>query len=274
MALISLALHALALAGSPAPKCAPVPGWQALQRARRMDWLIVGEVHGTTETPSIFGDIVCEASKTTSDIVVALEFPADEQAAIDDFITSDGSAVALKRFLSSPTWQQTEQDGRSSEAMLMLFEKLRLLVHSHRIRQVIGFLPTHAGGPQKHEQAMADTVLKSRVDDQTQVIVLVGNLHAQKVARSGFQPMASLFPADRTVTLNSAGNGGVSWECSYSQEGKADCGVTELVKPATVRTKSVYLSNEPNFSYSGWLDIGTAFTASPPATSLNPPSNR
>ena len=76
---------------------------------------VVGEQHGTNETPSTFANLVCLASKGRP-VVVAVEQPTGEQAAIDAYLMSDGGRVAEAAFLKSAIWTNKFKDGRSSQA--------------------------------------------------------------------------------------------------------------------------------------------------------------
>jgi hypothetical protein len=106
----------------------------------------VGEIHGTTETPDAFGDLVCLASDSKP-VTVAVEQATSEQPAIDEFIGSDGGPEATTRFLSSRIWTQTVKDGRSSEAYFSLFKRLRELRSAGRISSVVAFQPLYNPGP-------------------------------------------------------------------------------------------------------------------------------
>jgi len=83
-----------ALLGATA-SCTSVSGadqlWQPTTR-----WVIVGEMHGTNETPDAFSNLICLAAATSRPVTVALEYSADDQAVIDAYLASNGNAQARK----------------------------------------------------------------------------------------------------------------------------------------------------------------------------------
>ncbi|RYF10702.1 MAG: hypothetical protein EOO77_20985, partial [Oxalobacteraceae bacterium] len=96
-----------------APSCAPVAGasrlWQPETR-----WVIVGEMHGTNESPDAFANLVCLASATGRPVTVAVEYTSDDQTAIDTFLASDGSSAARAVLLKLFLFTSELQDGRGS----------------------------------------------------------------------------------------------------------------------------------------------------------------
>ncbi|WP_313495429.1 hypothetical protein [Stenotrophomonas sp.] len=89
--------------------------------------LLVGEVHGTNETPALIGDLACASATSGSPVVVALEIPIEEQTSLDNFLASKGSDADQAALLATQFWARQPQDGRSSVAMLKLLHRLRTL---------------------------------------------------------------------------------------------------------------------------------------------------
>ena len=114
IASICLTCHSVA-AAAPEP-CPEVPGSAVLfeQPAIRVVW--VGEVHGTSEMPALFADLVCAAATTGRHVVVALERSQDEQPLWNSFLASDGGPTARAALLKGSLWTSTIQDGRSGKA--------------------------------------------------------------------------------------------------------------------------------------------------------------
>jgi hypothetical protein len=51
-----LFLAALSSSGGAAPAslpCNPIPGWNAIDQRRDLDFLVIGEMHGSSETPDL-----------------------------------------------------------------------------------------------------------------------------------------------------------------------------------------------------------------------------
>lgn len=85
--------------------------------------VLVGEIHGTQETPKAFGRLVSSVADEKSKTLVILEITQSSQAAIDQFLkTGDESFLRKDDFFS-----RDYQDGRSSKAMVSLLKRLREL---------------------------------------------------------------------------------------------------------------------------------------------------
>lgn len=247
--------------------CAAIPGATVLIDRPGTRRIVVGEMHGTNETPAAFGDLVCLAS-TRAPVTVALEQPESEQSAIDAFIGSDGGSAATSKFLESAIWTQELKDGRSSRAYFRLFQRLRELRVAGRVRKVVAFQPLYEVGPggfdaAEYEIAMAATLLeRTRSADFT--LALVGNIHAMRTeqawAKPPYVPMAGHLPTASTLTVDTHWNGGSYWACTSM----TDCG-PQTAKPARVVTeRSIVTTDRPNVPYSGVFYLGTAATASAP----------
>jgi hypothetical protein len=254
---MSAALLALALSAS---ACAPLPGVEALL-ASPSRWIVAGEMHGTAEAPAAYADLVCHAGSRRP-VVAAVEQPAIDQPLIDAFIASDGGAAAKAAFLKGRMW--TMRDGRSSQAYLALFERLRLLVREGRVTRVVAFQPMWNGPyePAGYEKAMAKLLREASPDENRNVVALVGNLHAMLreagMGAAAYLPAAALLPREATLTLNLEPNGGSAWNCT--QDG---CGAHDLWPPPRLYARGIVLGGDPRWS--GTLYLGVPATPSPPA---------
>ena len=95
--------------------CAPIPGADVLWSRTLLRYVIVGETHGSVETPAIFADLVCTAQASKRRVIVGIEHSTAEQNAIDAFLHVADHEEAGKHLLSLKGWQGT--DGRASRAM-------------------------------------------------------------------------------------------------------------------------------------------------------------
>lgn len=122
-----LALFAAASLLAADPTCAPPPGAEALWTPEAR-YVIVGEIHGTTETPAAFAQLVCAAAEQ-GPVTVALELPTEMQPQLDAFLiaTDDASAAATLHETSFWVRDPERQDGRSSMAMLEMMQSIRRL---------------------------------------------------------------------------------------------------------------------------------------------------
>jgi hypothetical protein len=268
-----LALATLLLAsGSPAPAhCSSISGWDQVLANTDVRWIVIGEMHGTNETPAIFLDAVCLTAAARGPITVGLELPSIDQSRIDAFIGSDGGPAAKADLLKALLWQM--RGSVSSKAFMRLLERLRQLHRAGRVRRVVAFQdvvtpydPSSGQGP--YEQHLAAMIANAAEAGET-TLVLVGNLHARKTQVDfgrPFMPMASLLPANQTITLDAVGNGGMAWNCQ--QDG---CGPHRYPPPPKLAVRGVTLHYGKDRAYDGVLNLGTATTASPPQSAAASP---
>jgi hypothetical protein len=251
------------------PACEPIPGVEAVTSNHALRWLIVGEQHGTVETPAAFADLVCNIAKSRKNIVVGVEYPGEAQPFIDAYMSSDGGQKARAALLAAPVWRSETQDGRWSEAFVVLFERLRALHRRGAIEKVVAIQPPFISPQIEYERAMAQRVAAASPTPKTLAIVLVGNVHAMvRVPRRStepFTPMAGFLPRDTTVTLNAVGNGGAQWTCSGSPNREIICAARDYGPGPRKYDRGLVLESGAPVPYSGALYLGRQTTASPPA---------
>lgn len=263
-----LLLTALSSPGAAAPSgpaCHPIPGWEAVSQRRDLGFLVIGEMHGSSEIPQIFADAVC-LTAATRPVTVALEQNEAGQEAIDAFMASNGDEQARATFGKAALLWHTPPDGRSSIAYFQLFETLRAMKAAHRIDRVIGFQPAYSAAllnQAAREEAMAQRLMAQARPGAT-VVVLVGNVHAMQAnAGRPYRTMASYLPPERTITLDTFGNGGSTWACMGNP---VVCGTQPVGFNAAGKApqRHVELLSQPGQPYSGVLYLGQATSASPP----------
>lgn len=137
---------------------------------------LIGEMHGTKETPALIGDAVEHLVSNHEAVVLALEIADREQPAIDAYLASSGTAADRAALLASPHWAQPPLDGRSSVAMFDLIERMRVLRAGGNDIAVALFDPDGSGD---RARGMADRLRALVVErPQARVLVLTGNMHA------------------------------------------------------------------------------------------------
>lgn len=259
-------LFLLLASASPEP-CQPIGGWDDVLADEQTRWIIVGEMHGNAESPAIFADAVCLTAQHRR-VVVALEQPDSAQAAIDTFLASDGGAEARQAFLADPMWHWEFKDGRSSQAMFRLFQRLQRMHQAGQVERVVAFQPTAFGAPLSHaeyEKLLAQPVAAAASTGAT-VVVLVGGAHAsfQPFGFGGedYPPMAAVLARAQTITLNIESNGGQTWACTGQP---ISCGSIANGRMEVLSAeREVRLEGGADDRYSGQLFLGTATTVSPP----------
>jgi hypothetical protein len=163
------------------------------------------------------------------------------------------------------------KDGRSSEAYFHLFQRLRDLRAAGQITSVVAFQPLYDPGPAgfkagDYEDALAASLV-SRAGQNARVLVLVGNIHAMRIApawaKPAYLPMAGYLPAETSVTLDARLNGGSYWACSS----ETSCGPQTVAPSGTMPARGITM-DVPGGPYAGALNLGVQVTASLPETQV------
>lgn len=246
-------------------ECKKLQGWDSVV-SQETRWILVGEIHGTRETPEIFGDLVCLFS-LEEPVTVALEHPVEAQAAIDQFISSEGDQEAKEAFLRDQIWSGP-QFGVSSEAIFDLYDRLRILHAEGRVSRVLSFQPRYAPGSSGFDQGAYEKLLADSLVERTavpgRVLVLTGNFHARRTpfVADGALPMAAYLPVKQAVVLDAVPNGGTFWGCTPV------CGETSLGMNPN-RERELVAEEGEGLPYDAKLFIGSAATPSPPEVSVD-----
>jgi hypothetical protein len=265
----ALATLSVAACAQSSSVCQPLPGADALWSKPGVRFILLGEMHGTTEAPALFRDLVCAAAAGKRPVVVGVERSSREQAAIDTFMRADGHAAAVDALLAERGWGGF--DGRSSRAMLTLLEALRILKLEGKVSEVLALDGSRPDDPDAvREQCMASALIAAAGrHPNALVLALTGNVHASKRLIEGFGSypfMAMLLPATQTISLFVADKGGEAW----TQEG--GCGPHKLRSTGGDR-RGITLSEttSPLPGFDGTASTGLAATASTPAIPNAPP---
>ena len=231
--------------------------------------LLLGEIHGTMESPAFVLDVACHAARAGLAVVVGLELYAGDQARADTFLASPGTDEDRTVLLASNQWQRSYQDGRNSHAMVDLIEGLRQLrARGSAVRVVMFDAPGGQGGQQRDRDMGRNLAAAVEASPGAMTIVLTGNNHSRITPGVGrnseYEPMgyvlAGEISADHLVALNVTYGRGSAWICT-----PGGCGVTELSGRFGQNAWSIEIEEATRpAGHSGWYHIGS-ITASPPA---------
>lgn len=247
--------------------CTALPGADQIWSNTSLRWVLVGEIHGTNETPSEFGNLVCDALKHGRRVTVGLERPSSEQLPLEKLLTSKDQGTVTHLLLAEPGWNDGAEDGRASEAMLRLLLTMRELHNHYPNLRVFAFdVPPADTSQGSRDEAMGKALLslgESRPDDL--VLILTGNTHSFEAPMFGYKPMASYLPADHSLSLEVTDQGGEAW---INMNGA--CGVNASGAEAKGGDKPRGIILDPKLApfgkVDGILSLGARTTASPPAT--------
>lgn len=238
---------------APHVTCRNLPGSDALLASGKR-YILFGETHGTNETPGLFADLICTAAAREG-VVVGLEIPHAEQPAVDAFMASDGGAAAIAKLKTTDHFA-TDPDGRASQAMLRLVERLRLFRKSGLPIRVVAFVPFVLGS--QYNRAMAAAWQESlSASPKGRLIALVGSYHALRAPARGDHPAAMFIPAAETATLGPATVGGHCFDCESD-----GCKVHRMDGGAAMARGIVKVAGHSAYDYR--YSPGRPFTASPP----------
>lgn len=185
--------------------------------------ILLGEFHGTHETPLFTGALVDTLSADGS-VVLALEISRSEQESLDAFLESDGGPDALARLSAARWWsiKGTQHDLRRSRDMFELIQRLRDLRASGR---QVSVLAIDMAYDVKHDHHQRDREMaawlreKFVTSDAAHMLVLVGNVHAMlaKPQRAPAQmqlPMGSYLSDLDPYSIRILGHSGAFWGCA------------------------------------------------------------
>ena len=272
-AIATLVFASVHVSSALAVDCPPIDGFQHVIASKGV---FVSDFHGTEDSPRFLGDLVCHLIAAKQAVVIGLEYPEQEQESLERFLNS-GATDAAKALLEQPFWQRSMQDGRTSQAMMDMLDRMRGLIRdSGRIRVVafdrtIRLAPGETPSASLRDQLMAN-VLNEKVGERSTgefKVLFAGNAHVRKTKGLPFPNL----PADvrdrenlgyllrdwDLLHLNVRISGGTMWTCQ-----ERGCGnQTMPMHGPDVDTVSIKLSSADP-AYDGYYDVGHT-TASPPA---------
>ena len=269
MATVVLALAAMIPAQSGAaatlpPACTPVSGLSDAMGSMKARFLVLGEIHGTSEIPEFFADAICQLSETQP-VLVLLEFDRRDGQLIDRYIHGD-ARVTARILLATGDWARG-RDGRTSKAMFSMIGRLRQFVLAGRQVAVEGIIPSdNLELPQSYyELGIANEMRRAAATHKdSAVLVLVGNLHSRKSSlpeMANIRPAISMLPPDDVLSLRNDIASGHVWNCQ-----KDGCREHETVPPTPLHPRGIVVDVKANEGYDGYFSVGSDYTASAPVT--------
>jgi len=153
--------------------------------------VVLGEYHGTAETPQLVANLVERYSRDNVPVRLGLELPMSENVALARYLRSSGDAEARQALRTSPFWRvnNDQHDGRRSRDMLTLIETLRTLRKQGRDVGVAGYdVETGSTDDSDIRDAAMATHLRQQFNalpKGARMLVLAGNVHAMRHAMPG-----------------------------------------------------------------------------------------
>ena len=233
--------------------------------------VLLGELHGTQETPALAGQLAAHFAATHRPALLGLEIARNEQDDVDRYLASDGGAEAQASLLAGEHWSPPH-DGRDSQAMLELIEEVRQLRASGADVRIIYF-DAHDAEMNLRNRRMADTLRAAAVRSPGAILlVLTGNVHAMTHRPPGGlygedgKPIEAPMTAGRylsnldPVSVDIDAASGEYWAClSYGQCNR------QAVRSRTTQARAVLEKEVPTESAWDYSLVLPRFHASTPA---------
>jgi len=238
---------------------------QIMRHAGDARMIVLGEYHGTAETPRLVADLVERYSREGTTVRLALEMPMSENAALARYLRSNGDPDAREALRTSPFWLVTDDqhDGRRSRDMLGLIESIRSLRAQERDVGVAGYdVETGSSTNNEARDAAMATHLRQQFNalpPGTRMLVLTGNVHAMRAPLADAPPemqqrtMASYLLDLSLYSVRLEALRGQFWACLQP------CRALELIERAP---RVAQASSDGNRPYDLWvflpeLSVGT-----------------
>jgi hypothetical protein len=277
-ALLAVAVAVLASVGESAPPApAACPAVEGLRDVLVPGATIVlGEIHGTEEVPRFVGDVACHAW-ARGPVTVGLEIPRDEQGRLDAFLGSAGARKDVEALLAGPFWHRTEQDGRSSQAVFALLDRLRTARRARVDVSVVAYDIASGTSTEGRDGAMAAALVAAvRAAPGRTFVILTGNYHSRRTVGAPWDAAAVWMVkhvADAGVTVSTfdvEGAGGSAWTCMAGGPGEPGmvCKARDLRAPPSPGGRAWRIARAPGVAgHDGRYAVG-ATHASPPAVAV------
>jgi hypothetical protein len=241
--------------------------------------LLLADPEGTSEAQASLRQVLCAALAKGLPVTVALSISAYEQARLNAWITSPGTAKDRAALLAGSFWNRPWQDGRSSAAMLELLEALRAEASRGQNVSVL------AGDVDLRGNARTVFIsgrLLQHVHEHPErlVIGLFSNTLVSKKAGSSWDPEAlplgyRLASAGlRVQSFDVSYLIGTQWNCRLFRAGAIRCGTWPLVPGPGQRMFGARRGLNPfekpsKEGFDGLWYVGRV-NASPPALGIKP----
>jgi hypothetical protein len=264
------ALVLTSCARSPDPRnlaCNPVEG---IEQVLSTPGVFIGDMHGTQESPAFLRDLSCHAMKSARPLVVAMEYDAEDQAVLDQFLATSEEQAASRLLTATVHWTGNN-DGRASPAMR---DALLAIWRYAQAGAKVRLLAYDLWGSTSQQRDTASAKLlseeKAKSDAAAYWIVFGGNVHARKTkglpwaGSEDHEPLGYQIRDWNLIHLDARYRGGAGWACT-GPDPKKDCAVMQLGPSCATDcpAHAVIWRSRLNPAYDGYYDVGK-LTPSPP----------
>lgn len=171
--------------------------------------IVFGEIHGTEEAPRFVADLACNLAGN-GPVVIAIEHPANEQLALDHFMSTRDAERARALLVESAFWTRDGQDGRTSAAMLTMLDRFRELQQNGAAITLaaVGASGSGVGGEiSGNLRALAAT-------SDAKIVALLGNSHARKAGAMSLDRETGPMFGEPYRAIALVQTSGTAWACA------------------------------------------------------------
>jgi DNA-binding XRE family transcriptional regulator len=217
--------------------------------------ILLGELHGTEQTPSFALGLVCAALDKGKSVVFSLEMPSEAMTNIEN-----------------PTaniyWNNSIQDGRTSQSMYALVSGLQHLQEAGAVQLILEDISRKDMAV--WEQKTAEKFIAALTDDHTVLISLAGNIHNSRRTYSSIEKKQTkatgVWLKDKANVVKFSGTlPGTAWNCLMGKENKIECGANTVGYSKGKTAGTLNAIENGNYDYVYYFE---RLTASLPAVGL------
>jgi len=232
--------------------------------------VMLGEFHGTVEIPAIAGELAARWTRGAGKqpVLLGLEAASADQARVNRYLASKGTVGDRADLIAGAHWTEPMHDGRDSQAMAALIERVRALRAGGADVAIAMF---DAPGAGERDARMAASLRSSiKMHPSSRVLVLTGNVHAMTGKPREMYNDGKLFVPPTTmarhladlhpVSIEFRALQGDAWVCQDT------CGRHALPTASRTMTGPTLEQHDPGESWDYLMTL-PRFTASPPAVS-------
>lgn len=209
--------------------------------------ILLGDPFGAHEPWEALERLSCGVAALGVPLTIALPLPRSEQASLNAFLTSAGTAVDRKALVSTPFWQRPWQDGRSARANAFFIEHVRARRAAGAKLNLLAVEPNASGN--LRQAGIAAAILRYREQNPNRlIVVMAGNVNISKRKGTEWDPelypfgarLAAVLP-EKTRAFDVSFEPGHHWTCHSTGGGAMKCGTWSAQPGPSQRLGSLQL---------------------------------
>jgi hypothetical protein len=196
--------------------------------------ILVGELHGTVQSPEIFIQLVCMLGRKNKKVLVALEIPRDTSLRAMASAKSDVPFKTIENTRKFWTRTGNQSDGRNSLAMQKMVKTLLAIEETKHFNISLApvDVPYYDGVlyADRDFEIAEQLVTYMETSDFDYILMYVGSLHIYKSRKEGlYRGIPSFLAAYKTYSIAIHPISGSFWACT-GKTGPTKCGANPLPK--------------------------------------------